>query len=54
MRSDFTPEFHRRSKEKIWKHLGRLVVYAHNHRLTMVEAVSEVGSGLLAVCYRGR
>ena len=26
--------------------LGRLVVYAHNHRVTMVEAVSEVGSGL--------
>jgi predicted site-specific integrase-resolvase len=26
--------------------LGRLVVYAHNHRATMVEAVSEVGSGL--------
>ena len=26
--------------------LGRLVVYAHNHRVTIVEAVSEVGSGL--------
>src|ERR1700752_1537859 len=26
--------------------LGRLVVYAHNHRLTIVQAVSEVGSGL--------
>src|SRR5215469_7248618 len=26
--------------------LGHLVVYAHNHRVTMVEAVSEVGSGL--------
>ena len=25
--------------------LGRLVVYAHNHRMTIVEAVSEVGSG---------
>ena len=25
--------------------LGRLVVYAHNHRLTIVEAVSEVGCG---------
>ena len=26
--------------------LGRLVVYADNHRLTIVQAVSEVGSGL--------
>lgn len=26
--------------------LGRLVSYAHNHRLTVVQAVSEVGSGL--------
>ena len=26
--------------------LGRLVVCAHNHRVTMVETVSEVGSGL--------
>jgi len=26
--------------------LGRLVVYAHNHRMTVVEAVCEVGSGL--------
>src|SRR5215475_4436691 len=26
--------------------LGRLVVFAHHHRVTMVEAVSEVGSGL--------
>ena len=26
--------------------LGRLVAYAHNHRVTIVEAVSEVGSGL--------
>ena len=26
--------------------LGRLVVYAHNQRATIVEAVSEVGSGL--------
>ena len=26
--------------------LGRLVVYAHSHRMTIVEAVSEVGSGL--------
>jgi len=25
--------------------LGRLVVYAHQHRLTVVEAVSEVGCG---------
>jgi putative resolvase len=25
--------------------LGRLAVYAHKHRLTIVEAVSEVGSG---------
>ena len=26
--------------------LGRLVVYAHNHRMSIVEAVSEVGSGV--------
>src|SRR5215467_16167383 len=26
--------------------LGRLAGYAHSHRLTIVEAVSEVGSGL--------
>jgi putative resolvase len=26
--------------------LGRLVVYAHQHKVTIVEAVSEVGSGL--------
>ena len=26
--------------------LGRLVVYAHNQRVSIVEAVSEVGSGL--------
>jgi hypothetical protein len=26
--------------------LGRRVVYAHNHRVTMVEAVSELDSGL--------
>jgi putative resolvase len=25
--------------------LGRLVVYAHQHKVTIVEAVSEVGSG---------
>jgi predicted site-specific integrase-resolvase len=32
---------------KDWEaQLGRLVVYAHKHRVNMVEAVSEVGSGL--------
>jgi len=47
MRSDFTPEFLRRSKEKIWKHHEAASwLNAHNHRVTMVEAVSEVGSGL--------
>jgi putative resolvase len=28
------------------KRFGRLVVYAHQHKVTIVEAVSEVGSGL--------
>ena len=32
---------------KDWEaQLGRLVVYARNHRMTIVEAVSEVGSGV--------
>jgi predicted site-specific integrase-resolvase len=34
-------------QRKDWEaQLGRLVVYAHNHRLTIVQALSEVGSGL--------
>lgn len=33
-------------KKDLEAQLGRLVVYAHNHRLTIVQAVSEVGSGL--------
>src|SRR6201981_3369283 len=37
----------RSDQRKDWEaQLGRLVVYAHNHRLTIVQAVSEVGSGL--------
>jgi putative resolvase len=33
-------------KQDLEAQLGRLVGYAHNHRLTVVQAVSEVGSGL--------
>src|SRR6201993_4978865 len=33
-------------KKDLEAQLGRLVVYADNHRLTIVQAVSEVGSGL--------
>src|SRR6201988_1037280 len=36
----------RSDQRKDWEaQLGRLVVYADNHRLTIVQAVSEVGSG---------
>src|SRR5246127_3637891 len=33
-------------KKDLEAQLGRLVIYANNHRLTIVQAVSEVGSGL--------
>src|ERR1700752_1654045 len=33
-------------KKDLEAQLGRLVIYADNHRLTIVQAVSEVGSGL--------
>ena len=37
----------RSDQKKDWEaQLGRLVVYADSHRLTIVQAVSEVGSGL--------
>src|ERR1700739_898134 len=47
MPSDYTREFPGRTKKKdLEAQLGRLVVYADNHRLTIVQAVSKVGSGL--------
>src|SRR5246127_4403773 len=37
-------------KKDLEAQLGRLVVYADSHRLTIVQAVSEVGSGLKGRC----
>lgn len=45
MPQDCTLASLRPTKERSGSTLGRVARYAHSHRLTMVEAVSEVGAG---------
>jgi len=46
MPSDYTPRVSSSDQRKdLEAQLGRLLVYAHHHGLTIVQAVSEVGSG---------